>query len=132
MLTTEDDFQRKLDQNPDDHHTRLVFADWLDDRGDERAAGYRALGVNGKRPNEQKPGDWTWHGTSTVSRPAIMLPNDWLALASGMSEERARQGAWPLISDPLPRRGVEDAAARAFLRLPEHRRQELLAVPVTA
>lgn len=43
-MTTEDDFQRMLDENPGDHTTRLVFADWLDERGDPRAAGYRALG----------------------------------------------------------------------------------------
>ena len=43
-MTTEDDFHRALDANPDDWQTRLVFADWLDDRGDPRAEGYRALG----------------------------------------------------------------------------------------
>ena len=36
-MTTEDDFQQALDANPDDHHTRLVFADWLQERGDPRA-----------------------------------------------------------------------------------------------
>ena len=34
-MTTEDDFQRALDANPDDWQTRLVFADWLEDRGDD-------------------------------------------------------------------------------------------------
>jgi uncharacterized protein (TIGR02996 family) len=43
-MTTEDDFQNWLDEHPDDHHTRLVFADWLQERGDPRAEGYRALG----------------------------------------------------------------------------------------
>ena len=43
-VTTEDDFQRALDKNPDDWQTRLVFADWLEERDDPRAEGYRALG----------------------------------------------------------------------------------------
>src|SRR5262245_54586051 len=43
-MTTEDDFQRTLDATPEDWQTRMVFADWLDERGDPRAAGYRALG----------------------------------------------------------------------------------------
>ena len=43
-MTTEDDFQAALDANPNDWQTRLVFADWLDERGDVRASGYRALG----------------------------------------------------------------------------------------
>jgi hypothetical protein len=29
-MTTEEDFQRQLDLHPDDHQTRLVFADWLE------------------------------------------------------------------------------------------------------
>lgn len=31
-MTTEDDFQAALDANPSDWQTRLVFADWLDER----------------------------------------------------------------------------------------------------
>lgn len=43
-MTAEDDFQLALDANPHDWHTRLVFADWLQDRDDPRAEAYRALG----------------------------------------------------------------------------------------
>src|SRR5204863_136709 len=43
-VTTEDDFQNALDADPADWQTRLVFADWLQERGDVRAEGYRALG----------------------------------------------------------------------------------------
>src|SRR4051812_5929885 len=43
-MTTEDDFNRRLDAHPEDWQTRLVFADWLDERGDVRAEGYRVLG----------------------------------------------------------------------------------------
>jgi uncharacterized protein (TIGR02996 family) len=44
-VTTEDDFQKALDKRPDDWQTRLVFADFLEERGDPRAAGYRILGL---------------------------------------------------------------------------------------
>lgn len=33
-MTTEDDFQKHLDENPEDHHTRLVFADWLEENNE--------------------------------------------------------------------------------------------------
>ena len=36
-MTTEDDFHRRLDECPEDAHTRLVFADWLEEHGDPRA-----------------------------------------------------------------------------------------------
>lgn len=38
-------FQAALDVDNLDHFTRLVFADWLEERGDIRAEGYRALGT---------------------------------------------------------------------------------------
>src|SRR5262245_22994715 len=61
-MTTEDDFQNALDANPNEHHTRLVFADWLQERGDPRAEGYRALGrlrrvptSKFRQPHSRKP-----------------------------------------------------------------------------
>ena len=41
-MTSENDFQVALNANPDDHNTRLVFADWLQNRNDPRAEAYRA------------------------------------------------------------------------------------------
>ena len=59
-MTTEDDFQAALDADPENWQTRLVFADWLQERGDPRAEGYRALGVLRRRP-------FRW-GTRTPTR----------------------------------------------------------------
>lgn len=42
--TTERDFQRRLDETPDDQAVRLAFADYLEEQGSVRALGYRALG----------------------------------------------------------------------------------------
>jgi uncharacterized protein (TIGR02996 family) len=49
-MVTEDDFQSALDRSRTDCQTLLVFADWLQDRGDPRADGYRALGLWRRRP----------------------------------------------------------------------------------
>jgi uncharacterized protein (TIGR02996 family) len=44
-MTTEDDFQRAPAAAPRAWQTLLVFADWLAQRDDPRADGYRALGL---------------------------------------------------------------------------------------
>ena len=54
-MTTEDDFQAALDTNPGDWQTRLVFADWLQERDDPRAEGYRALGLLRRAPARGRP-----------------------------------------------------------------------------
>lgn len=43
-MTSEQDFAKKLDLTPSDWQTRMVFADWLEEHGDPRAAGIRELG----------------------------------------------------------------------------------------
>lgn len=49
-MTTEDDFQAALDANPEDWQTRLVFADWLQERGDSRTACTRSATRSSTRP----------------------------------------------------------------------------------
>jgi uncharacterized protein (TIGR02996 family) len=38
-VTDEQSFHDHLDQHPDDHHARMVFADYLQEQGDPRAEG---------------------------------------------------------------------------------------------
>lgn len=65
-MTDERAFQAGLDDNPADHELRLVFADWLEERGDWRAAGYRFMGEHRKYPQyfihpaHGQPPDWNW------------------------------------------------------------------------
>lgn len=40
-----------INENSSDFTTRLVYADWLEENGDESAAGWRWLCENGKTPN---------------------------------------------------------------------------------
>jgi uncharacterized protein (TIGR02996 family) len=47
---TEEDFQRALDCELENSALRGAFADWLEEQGDWRAAGYRWMSMNRKWP----------------------------------------------------------------------------------
>ncbi len=137
MATTEDDFHRMLDENPDDHHTRMVFADWLEERGDPRAEGYRALGKLGRVPWLPEHGgkDWIYgwnydkywkenlHREGTFGYTAQgkdTLPKSW--------NEKARE-ILPSVHGGLyhtDRRTLEDAAALAFGQLPPDSKEHIM------
>jgi uncharacterized protein (TIGR02996 family) len=140
-VTTEDDFQRALDANPNDHQTRLVFADWLDERGDPRADGYRALGLLRLRPyiaREHSPGydglgqfGWCIGTNADYAKQeeyrGRLLPQDWFRLVSSRNRaarESCSTRYWVYFRS---RRVCDDLAARAFVKLPAARRAELLA-----
>jgi uncharacterized protein (TIGR02996 family) len=149
-VTSEEDFQRALDEHPDDFQTRLVFADWLQERGDPRAEGYRALGVLGRIPTwafNQPTGRVPWYlwisdahiGSLTGSfrkRAGVMrtatLPADWCRRMYLNLPKKART-AWNhkhgWFGYGKSRRQAEDGAALAFARLPAKRRAELLTAP---
>lgn len=128
-------FNATLDANPDDWQTRLVYADWLQDRDDPRAEGYRALGVLRVVPfyyREPKEPAWLYWNIDRYGTPfpprrdaneidSAMLPGDWHALAL----EGKREG--DAVIGFTSRREAEDAAAHAFAKLPASRREELLA-----
>lgn len=128
-MTTEDDFQAALDANPDDWQTRLVFADWLRERDDPRADGVRAVVALGKRPFGEPPHgpprsvEWYDEGRegSTGIDPASDLPSDWFVLLNGFLIGSTRQQR--TYRNPAD---AEQAAIRAFAKLPGARRAELL------
>lgn len=54
-------FQELLDEAPSDSAARWLFAEWLAERGDWRAAGYRWMAREGKYPQRTPSGgDITW------------------------------------------------------------------------
>lgn len=118
MCDEERSFQEALDRDPDDHVTRLVFSDWLEERGDVRCEGYRCLGVVGKYPEGRKLWYWYTHWPSSepheTPRGTSGLPRDW------WESMLTKQTGFPT------RREAEDAAATAFAKLPPERRRELL------
>ena len=128
-MTTEDDFHKALDANPDDHQTRLVFADFLQEHGDPRAEGYRALGTLGKRPNNSGNGDVFYENANYRRYGGIeprYLPEDWFNLVN-LEELEGMKPRWSTTpKEHRTRRHLEDAAALAFSQLPHARREELL------
>lgn len=122
-MNDEDAFQAALDANPSDHVTRLVFADWLDERSDVRAAGYRALGTLRIWPcnidsdaftdadrKEMRSGylgkEWWYCNSKMPQFRNHYLPPEWWCVVKGERPHTNAQGAY--------RRSVEDAAAKAF------------------
>jgi uncharacterized protein (TIGR02996 family) len=131
-MTTEDDFQNALDANPGDFQSRLVFADWLEERGDPRAEGYRALGGSRLNPFpsvfDQPHRCWGFtNPENSFIRErgwwACVLPRDWWEVMNPGEVSRPSNPSWNWHPS---RREAEDAAARAFAELPAERRAELL------
>ena len=60
-MVSEDDFHAALDADAGNPALRLVFADWLEERGDWRAEGYRWMGQHDKWPL-----DWSKSGFITA------------------------------------------------------------------
>jgi uncharacterized protein (TIGR02996 family) len=120
-MTTEDAFQSTLDAEPWSGLARRVFADWLEEQGDARAAGMRALGELGLYPDMGYPFPWVftysdrWTPTSHSDRSVI--PQSWY--------EAGVRGA--MRAYRTTRREADDAAALAFARLSAAVRAEILA-----
>lgn len=131
-MTTEDAFQNALDAEPEAWHARLVFADWLDDRDDPRAEGYRAIAARRRRPFcILRPDGWAcWWHREVFYRPAGNdIPPDWFAR---LPADAGSNLFWPQLVEgraSMSRRVCEDALALAFAQLPAARRAELLAPP---
>lgn len=131
-MTIEEDFRAALNERPDDFQLRLMYADWLEEQGDVRASGYRAMGILGLRPynafvwfNETEQEN-TW----TNSRYAVYsdLPDDWFnCLAGGEFRSTPLQMRYEIGKGLVT---ADDAAALAFAKLPPERQAELLKVPV--
>ncbi len=123
-MTTEDDFQRAMDANRADRHTFLVFADWLDDRDDPRAAGYRALGMLGSAPYCINQSAFVWYSSqqATGADPPSDLPDDWFEAIGARSPRDGRKKKFF-----ESRREAHDAAARAFTKLTDDQRAAILA-----
>lgn len=123
-MTTEDDFHAALDAEPKNWHARLVFADFLQELGDARAEGYRAMGVRRRTPvigYDKVQLRWWDASSGNPPKGSDDLPRDWLDLIAG--GQRSEIGIYVMFPT---RRAAEDAAARAFAQLPPERRAELL------
>lgn len=83
MTREERAFIRRIRTDPADLTARLVYADWLDERGDPRGSGHRWLAEAGKVPRFYagcvyggRPAPWTWWGRATdVDFSVLMRPS---------------------------------------------------------
>jgi uncharacterized protein (TIGR02996 family) len=137
-VTTEDDFQAALDARPSDWQTRLVFADWLQERDDPRAEGYRALGHLRAYPvliqmesSADEPGAWYFifgNLGNALARPRwtlCLVPEPWFQKLT-KKHERNQNDYWRYYDD---RRAADDDAARAYAKLSAKRRAEVRELP---
>src|SRR5262245_23250360 len=84
----EDDFLRKLLENPADDTTRMVYADWLDERDDsESKAKAKFLRVTVRLMGPIQRHGWRSARKKELQRLAATLPTDWLAVVSRVRVE---------------------------------------------
>lgn len=91
-----------LDAHPDDSSCRLLLAEWLDERGDPDAAGYRWMGERAKRP-------WcfSWCYRSGDQVPSSLPAALWSAIPGGARLSRSYRIVYHT------RRDAESALCRA-------------------
>jgi uncharacterized protein (TIGR02996 family) len=85
----DNDFLRKLLENPADDTVRLVYADWLDERADEEStakAQFLRLTVRLLEPDQSAKAYIKLH--RELQPLAAKLPTDWLAVVSRLNVER--------------------------------------------
>lgn len=149
-MHTEADFQDALDLDVTDWQLRLVFSDWLEERDDSRAAGYRALGQTRKWPlrivmnedlaNARHDVFWILGRQDNVNTESInwmltygacLLPTLWYKKIP-ICEYNKQRGV--ICTDyqywhyEVSRKAAEDAAASAFLLLSPDHQHQLLAI----
>jgi hypothetical protein len=101
-------FQRVLDDNYRCATTRMLFAQWLAERGDPRAKGMWWMAEWGKQPefapNFSRP--WTWYDERGGDDPSDELPAE---LVVEMSDHPGCR-----MADYLTRRDAEEALCRVL------------------
>lgn len=113
--TTETAFQAALEEDPTSSATRLVFADWLEEQGDPRAAGYRWMGNNGKYPKEAtsllfigESWDW-WRESAYAIGPSVLPAAVFDKLRGGQTRSASDYREYPT------RRAAEEALCAALI-----------------
>lgn len=139
-MTEEAAWQAYLDQHPEDHGARCIYADWLEERDplDPRAAGMRLLGEIQIRPTRivmVVSGDIEWVlGWSKVRSIGVhndewerqygssLLETAWFsAILEG--DKYGNSSSWRFFDS---RAAAEDAAALAWTRLTPEQQAEIL------
>src|SRR5207248_10469541 len=102
-MSDDEFFQAALDRSCEDAAARLLLAEWLGERGDGQAAGYRRMGEAGMYPYFRNPTKWGWVRVSAQSASAYARhlvaaedafdaangPNRWASYSSRREAEEA-------------------------------------------
>jgi uncharacterized protein (TIGR02996 family) len=143
-VTSERDFYAAMDAEPENIDIRGIFADWLDERNDPLAAGWRALWVGGYTAWWLRGSKcWAFYSDDSPdinigSSARFIIPASWHWLVVTTRHVRRTIPDRGLIYTPEdnPRYGPRvllKALAVAFTKLPAERQAELLRpVPSTA
>lgn len=130
--------QAHLDAHPDDHGARRLLGEWLTACGDARGEGYQGLAACRRYPHVSRatpasPLRMAWWTAAPRHPNYCVLPRRWFDLtrfdlthcpyASCFFAPDASIAPRDWV---YPRQAAEDAAALAFLLLPESRRAQLL------
>lgn len=122
-----------LDASPEDTGLRLVYSDWLRDRGDPRADGYAAIGTYGvvlKRPDKFPalmvdtvvPDHDQFMRHRQIHGPHL-IPAWWFRAVTARLDPRNQR--YQRDFDPLPtRRTCEDALALAWSDMTEREQKK--------
>lgn len=74
-MSEESYFQSNLNMEPADAGARLLLAEWLAERGDERYAAYEWLAILFKHPYHAYS-TWDWWNADSRNPDSIRLPNE--------------------------------------------------------
>jgi len=117
-MTTEEDFWRALEADPADWDLRLVFADWLEDHGEEvLAAGQRWQAHARQKPDPNFGSYWSWFrlDEEESKRLRYHLDPDLFAFLEG--EDLTHGGRYSTEwKDYSSMREADQALARALTR----------------
>lgn len=127
---TEADWNRLLDQHHSDQQLRRRFGEWLLEQGEAKGEGYLALSACGRTCSEEKSAVgficpfWAKRrGKKDEYKGG--LPSEWFENLSLKGKGVDYAPSWGLRINAT-REELEEAAAAAFLLLPEDRREQLL------
>jgi uncharacterized protein (TIGR02996 family) len=102
----EDDFLRKLSENPADDTLRMVYADWLDERADDASkAKAQFLRVTVRLTGPIQRVGWRHARRKELHALAQTLPAEWLAVASRLRIENCPE-AQKADAEELARHGL--------------------------
>jgi hypothetical protein len=105
-------FESSLQNSIGDAAARLLFGEWLEERGDWRAEGYQWMAQRNKEPSQQSQTcDW-WHENATSNRREIVLPDFvWTALDAPVTHNHEN------CKEFASRSAAEEALCRALQSL---------------